>query len=515
MHYNSLLNKGLKISKKTHDKKSNSFKYILVISCMALLLTAIVAYAMDFQANKSGHPESTTQIIPLSVPDKTPALAVTTLETDDENQEPVLLASITAKHKVSKFDSAIDTQTVEYSTDGLQTGLKSSVQDKTLPPVNTNLPVANKGSEPLKLITVKVKSGDTLSGIFKRLSLSASTLHKIIHSGNKAKQLTRIKPGQTFMIAVDDNNHLRSIRYQLDKITTLVIRMTDSDISIGEEQKTVTINPKFASGTIDSSLFLAAGKSGLSDSMTMKLAHLFGWDIDFALSIRKGDQFALIYEEKFVDGKKIADGDIVSAEFINQGKVFHAVRYTDASGHTDYYSPEGFNMRKAFLRTPVEFSRISSHFSKGRKHPVLNRIRAHKGVDYAAPRGTPIKAAGDGKVIFKGRKGGYGKVVILKHGSKYTTLYAHLSSFNRKIKNGKHVKQGQVIGYVGSSGLATGPHLHYEFRVNGVHRNPLTVPLPKIEPLAKEYRADFKKSSETLLSQLKASKQSTVALAED
>jgi murein DD-endopeptidase MepM/ murein hydrolase activator NlpD len=244
----------------------------------------------------------------------------------------------------------------------------------------------------------------------------------------------------------------------------------------------------------------------------MELANIFGWDIDFALDLRKNDQFSILYEKQFVDGEEIAAGNILAAEFSNRGKTFRAVRFVDPKGHANYFTPDGNSMRKTFLRTPVDFARISSRFNLKRKHPVLNQIRAHKGVDYAASTGTPIKATGDGKIIFRGWKGGYGRVVIVQHGQRYTTLYAHLSKFNHKRKKGGYVKQGQIIAYVGKSGLATGPHLHYEFRVNGVHRNPLTVPLPHAKPITKQYLAEFSKQTQPLISQLDQIK--TVRLAQ-
>jgi murein DD-endopeptidase MepM/ murein hydrolase activator NlpD len=206
----------------------------------------------------------------------------------------------------------------------------------------------------------------------------------------------------------------------------------------------------------------------------------------------------------YLDGEKIGEGDILAATFINQGKIFRAVRYTNESGIAEYYSPDGRNMHKAFLRTPVEYTRISSGFSLGRMHPILNRIRAHKGVDYAAPIGTPVKATGNGKVIFRGKKGGYGNVIIVQHGNRYSTLYGHLSRFKDGLGIGSRVGQGQVIGYVGMTGLATGPHLHYEFRIDDVHRDPLTVKLPGAEPLNNENLADFKQKSATLIGMLEA-----------
>ena len=234
----------------------------------------------------------------------------------------------------------------------------------------------------------------------------------------------------------------------------------------------------------------------------MEVANIFGWDIDFALDIRKGDNFTLLYEELYLDGEKIEDGNILAAEFINHGKTYQAVQFTDGAGHTDYYSLDGKSMRKQFLRTPVEFSRISSRFNLKRKHPVLNRIRAHKGVDYAAPRGTPIKTTASGRIIHRGKKGGYGNAIIIQHGSKYSTLYAHMSKYRGGLKKGSRVRQGQVIGYIGSSGLATGPHLHYELRVNGVHRDPLRVKLPGAKPLDNKYMTDFKSKADNLIARL-------------
>jgi len=231
----------------------------------------------------------------------------------------------------------------------------------------------------------------------------------------------------------------------------------------------------------------------------MNLAGIFAWDVDFVLDIRAGDSFSVIYEELWRDSEKLGEGDILAAEFINQGQAFRAVRYQDPSGRVDYFTPEGTSVRKAFIRAPVAFSRVSSSFNPNRRHPVLHTIRAHRGVDYAAPRGTPVKAAGDGKIIHRGRKGGYGNAVILQHGSNITTLYAHLNGFSKSARNGSRVKQGDVIGYVGSTGLASGPHLHYEYRRNGVHMNPRTVKLPDADPINPQYLADFQKAAQPLL----------------
>jgi len=350
--------------------------------------------------------------------------------------------------------------------------------------------------------TVTVKSGDSLAGIFSRLDIPARQLHDLLEQGGAASNLKRIYPGQTLRLMTSKDEGLLKLSYQIDKLSVLEISRDGKDFDISTTHLTPERREISTSGVIDSSLFVAAQKAGLSDGLTMELAGIFAWDVDFALDIRKGDQFTVLYEELYLDGDNIGRGNILAAEFVNHGKRYQAVRYTDAGGKTDYYSLDGKSMRKTFLRTPVEFSRISSRFSLGRKHPILNRIRAHKGVDYAASRGTPIKATGNGKIVHRSKKGGYGNTIIIQHGSKYSTLYAHMSKYRSGLKVGSKVKQGQTVGYIGSSGLATGPHLHYEFLVNGAHRDPLKVKLPGADPLNKKYMDDFHAKAESLIAQL-------------
>ena len=361
-----------------------------------------------------------------------------------------------------------------------------------------------------------VKSGDNLSKLFKRAGLTSQQLDEVMKSGHAAKKLTKIFPKDIIRVLTDEQGELQALRYEIDPETYLMVEREYGALVSQEYKHTIETRVAHAEGKIDSSLFLAANEAGISENIIMELAGIFGWDIDFALDIRKGDSFKLLYEEIYRNGEKIKNGEILAAEFINDGDVYRAVRYTNPeTNRTEYFSPEGKSMRKEFLRTPVNFTRISSRFTTRRYHPVLHKVRSHKGVDYAAKRGTPIRAAGDGKVIFKGKKGGYGRVVMIQHGSKYTTLYAHLNSYNKKIRVGKRVKQGQTVAYVGSSGLATGPHLHYEFRVNGVHRNPLTVRLPSSGPVPKRYMADFELTTTPVLAQLDLLTQDTqVALVE-
>jgi murein DD-endopeptidase MepM/ murein hydrolase activator NlpD len=250
---------------------------------------------------------------------------------------------------------------------------------------------------------------------------------------------------------------------------------------------------------INSSLFLAAKKAGLNDAMIMKLANIFGWDIDFVLDIRQGDRFMLVYEKLYREGEFLRDGNILAATFINQGERFQAVYFEDGEVSA-YFAPDGRNMRKAFLRAPLNFSYISSSFNPRRMHPVLKRIRPHNGIDYHAPRGTPVYAAGDGTVIRSDYSRANGHHVFIKHANSIQTKYLHFTK--RTVKKGQRVSQGQTIGYVGSTGLATGPHLHYEFVVNGVHRNPRTVSLPKVEPLKGDTLKAFQKHAAPMLTQL-------------
>ncbi len=353
--------------------------------------------------------------------------------------------------------------------------------------------------EPGRWLEETVASGDSLALIFERLGLTPQELHQLTHSSEHADQLTTIKPGESLRIRLDHEDRLQELVYQPNPVETLHFTTSEGGFESRAETKELKQRRGYRSGTIVSSFYLSAQKAGLSDGLIMDLATIFGWDIDFALEIRKGDSFSVVYEEDFiedfVEGNRYGNGRIIAAEFSNQGRIYRAIRYEKDDGDYDYYSPDGRSMRKAFLRAPVDFRRISSRFAKERYHPVLGKKRPHRGVDYAAATGTPIKAAGDGKVIFRGKKSGYGNTVIIKHGSEYSTLYAHMSRFRGSVKNGTKVRQGEIIGYVGKTGLATGPHLHYEFRINGRHKNPLTVKLPSSKPIEKRYREDFMRVS--------------------
>jgi len=349
---------------------------------------------------------------------------------------------------------------------------------------------------PGTVLDLLVKRGDTLEILFRRNGLSLTDLAAMIALPDAAAALKLLKPGDRLEIAHRDGEVL-SLRRELDEIKLSSIERGELGFAASTIERPVDIRTADAHGEIKTSLFEAGTAAGISDRTTMDMAGIFEWDIDFIQDVRVGDTFTVIYEELWRDGVKLRDGSIVAAEFVNQGKSYRAARFSDASGRAGYYTPEGRSVRKALIRAPLNFTRISSNFNPNRRHPVLNTIRAHRGVDYAAPTGTPIRAAGDGKVLFRGVQGGYGNTIILQHGGNITTLYGHLSRF-ANARAGARVNQGDVIGYVGSSGLATGPHLHYEYRVNGVHRNPRTVALPPADPIAAEQQTAFRSATEPL-----------------
>lgn len=361
-----------------------------------------------------------------------------------------------------------------------------------------------------KIITAA--SGDTLSAIFAKAGLPASALHELLNSSKEAKQLSRIKAGQEFEFQLSPEGKLQSLHSKLSRLESIEVTHGDKGFTVKHELAKPEARTAYARGVIDSSLFLAAKKAGVSHGLTLALSNIFAYDIDFAQDIRRGDEFELIYEEKVIDGKRVGYGNILAARFVNRGKTYTAVRYTSKQGATSYYTADGKSMRKAFIRTPVDFARISSRFNTGRRHPILNKIRAHKGVDYAAPRGTPIKAAGDGRVKLAGRKGGYGNTVIIQHGNSYQTLYAHMQGFAKGIQAGRAVKQGQIIGYIGTTGLSTGPHLHYEFQINGTHVDPLSQKLPMADPIAGSERQRFRQTSKPLMARMDQEKATMLAM---
>jgi murein DD-endopeptidase MepM/ murein hydrolase activator NlpD len=313
--------------------------------------------------------------------------------------------------------------------------------------------------------------------------------------------LDSLRPGESLHVTHKDGA-IFGFQRRLSDGETLDVTRGDAGLKANVVQNALETRTRTVGGRISSSLFEAVEQSGAHDQTAVELADIFGWDIDFVLDVRPGDTFVVTYQEIWRDGHYLKDGPVLAASFVNQGHEYRAVRYSDPSGATSYYTPDGRSMRRAFLRAPLEFSRVSSGFNTARMHPILNRIRAHKGVDYAAPIGTPVRAAGDGTIRFAGVMGGYGNLVEIEHTHSITTVYGHLSRFAHGIHPGTRVTQGTVIAYVGMTGLATGPHLHYEYRVNGIFKNPQTVPLPAAAPIDAKLSGDFHAHTAPLLASL-------------
>ncbi|MDP9089953.1 MAG: peptidoglycan DD-metalloendopeptidase family protein [Pseudomonadota bacterium] len=351
------------------------------------------------------------------------------------------------------------------------------------------------------IVEVIVGRNDTLDGIFRRMSLNKSDLAAIRALPGIRQSLDFLKPGDAIQLKHSDGD-IKELTRKVSETQTLNVVRQESGFEAKIIHKPVEARVRTAAATIESSLFQAAGAADISDTVALKLANVFAWDIDFVLDIREGDRFTAVYEQIYQDGKYLRDGEVLAAEFVNGGRIYRAIRFVSDSGNAGYYTPAGLAMRKAFLRAPVDFTRVSSAFNPHRHHPILNTIRGHMGTDYAAPTGTPVHAAGDGRVSFAGQRGGYGKAIVLTHGGDVSTLYGHMSRFGRNMRAGTHVQQGEVIGYVGMTGLATGPHLHYEYLIGGVHRNPQTVQLPGAEPLRADALQTFRAQAAPLIASL-------------
>ncbi len=342
---------------------------------------------------------------------------------------------------------------------------------------------------------------DTLDRIFRRIPLSLADLATLRALPGLEQDFDRLRPGETLTLA-HRGPELLEFKRRLSLAETLVVDRGPTGFRARVLESPLETHLRTVSATIDRSLFEAMANAGAHEEIALALGSVFAWEIDFIKDLRPGDSFTVTYQEIDENGRYAQDGPILAARFVNQGREYLAVRYVAPDGRAGYYTPDGGNLRKAFLRTPLAFTRVSSPFNLHRFHPILHRIRAHTGVDYAAPMGTPVHAAGDGKVTFAGRKGGYGNAVFIDHGHGIVTVYGHLSRFARGIRVGRRVTQGEVIAFVGMTGLATGPHLHYEYRVNGVFKNPQTVSLPEAVPISAALRSDFLAKTGLLLATL-------------
>jgi len=351
------------------------------------------------------------------------------------------------------------------------------------------------------VLHVVVRNSDTMEQIFRAAGLSLADLTAIRTLDGARAYVDRLSLGEMLTIRHHDAD-VTGLDRNLSLTQRLHVTRDEDGFHLAVEERPVQILPTVVRGRIESSLSDAADDAGMQDATVLELAKLFGWDIDFALDLRVGDEFTVNFQRLYQDGHFVQDGAILAARFVNAGRTYTAVRYTKPDGGIGYYSPTGHPMQKAFLRAPLDFRRVSSGFSRGRFHPILNRIRAHKGVDYAAAQGTPVYAAGSGRVQFRGQKGGYGNMVEIDHGSGIVTAYGHLSGFTDSARAGAHVEQGQTIGFVGMTGLATGPHLHYEYRVNGQFLDPQRIKLPDTRAIDDALMADFRLQTAPLLATL-------------
>ena len=411
-----------------------------------------------------------------------PLAAVAMLTLQEADEEPVVgLAAEPAAEPAMVATEVVDTGTANPNL-----RLVSTSTDILTP----EIPIVLVAEEPEHAqLEFTVGRGDTMEKLFRRNALSLSHLAQIAALDEARQKFRRLRPGDEFTIE-HDGDQVVSMYSELDLTSALSIRREDDGFVAEIVEREIETRKRIAHAVITNSLFESATAAGLSDRVVMNIAGIFAWDIDFVLDIRRGDDFFVQYEEIWQDGKYVTDGEIIAAEFNNDGRRHRAIRFIDDDGISDYFTPDGDSVRRAFMRNPVD-ARVSSRFNPQRLHPVLKTIRPHRGVDYGAPHGTPIKSTGDGKIIFRGKQRGYGNVVIVQHGGNISTLYAHMSSFARNQRVGTRVRQGQVIGFVGATGLVTGAHLHYEYRVNGVHRNPRTVDLPQADPIDSRYRERF------------------------
>jgi murein DD-endopeptidase MepM/ murein hydrolase activator NlpD len=362
-------------------------------------------------------------------------------------------------------------------------------------------PAAEELRTPFEFVAVTIGRDDTLDRVFRGLQLKISDLAELRNLPEVRRSLDMIRPGDVIQLTHLDGE-IRSLTRRINETATLSVTRAEAGFNASIVENPLETEERMLRGTVDSSLYVAVNEVGGTDRLAVSLADVFKYDIDFVNSVQPGDSFVVAHEKQYQDGEFVRDGDILAAEFVNAGRTYRAVRYVSPDGRMDYYTPDGRPVRKAFLRYPVDYGRISSGFNLKRRHPVLNRVRAHKGIDFAAPSGTPIKAAGSGRVVSRGRNGGYGNAVVLAHSNGVTTLYGHMSRFAKGLGVGDRVQQGEVIGYVGRTGLATGPHVHYEYRVNGVHKNPAKVTIAKADPIPANLMADFQAQTAPLLARL-------------
>lgn len=348
----------------------------------------------------------------------------------------------------------------------------------------------------------RIQRGDTVAELLSRCDVNSADIQAFLIEAKHAQGLSQLKPGKTVQAQTNKRGDLLSFRYHYGGDTMLIVKKNGDHFKTSEQSLPLDRRVVMKSGQIRSSLFAATDSANMPDAIAMQMTDVFSTDIDFHRDLQRGDKFAVVYEAFYNKGELVKTGHILAAEFINSGKAYQAVFFQDNDGRGGYYTADGNNMRKAFLRSPLEFSRITSGFTTARYHPILQKLRAHKGVDYGAPIGTRVKATADGTVELVSTQRGYGNVIILKHQGKFETVYGHLSAFAHGLRKGQRISQGDVIGYVGKTGMATGPHLHYEFKVSGVQRNPLSIEVPTAFPIAANQKPQFHRMAQPLLANL-------------
>ncbi len=390
-------------------------------------------------------------------------------------------------------------------TDAMSREQKAVFEDIALP---TSTPVAANATTFWR--NERIQRGDTIAELLRRLNVDDQAASDYLRKSKYTESLRRLPVGKEVQAETDINGAMLSLRY-LSETNQVIIEKNGNSFSNRTLPAQTDKRMQIRTGEITSNLFEATDAAGLPDPVANQLSDIFGGDIDFHRDLRKGDKFTVIYEMNYINGEPARSGRIISAEFINHGHTYRAAYFQTTEFTGDYYSPEGKSMHKAFLRSPIEFSRVSSGFTKSRFHPILNKWRSHKGVDYAAPIGTKVKVTSDGVVSFVGSQGGYGNVVMVDHQGHFSTVYGHLSRFAGGIRKGQRLGQGQIVGYVGMTGLTTGPHLHYEFKLNGVQRDPLKVALPDGRPISEAQKTSFLDSTRDLFAQLDTYRNTHVA----
>ncbi|MFC3908171.1 peptidoglycan DD-metalloendopeptidase family protein [Legionella dresdenensis] len=485
------MDQRLDVSINNPGKPSRLLALIALIVAFALPFILVKSFPQEHRATKARHPVSLSIIEEQGSHIATDVLTETT-----KNQKAAAAVKIAAKPAI-------------IATTPKKEAVPAAAPKPAQPAKQT--PETARENE-WKI--VKTRSGDTLANIFNRAGISQQTLNAVLKDNPKVDALTRIKPDQEFQFQVKQQT-LQKMIVPFTTTQYMVVYREGSHYKRKINSRKMNSHNHFLTAKVNGSLYTTAKRNNIPYKLIQQMSEIFTWDIDFAKDVRAGDQFTIIYKAFYIEDKLVGTGDIIAVSYRNHGKMYQAVRYTDRRGRSEYYTPQGTSLKKAFTRYPLHFSHISSTFSLGRYHPILHYTRAHKGIDLAARIGTPIQATGDGYIEIIGRQNGYGNMIKIKHSKTYSSIYGHMLKFQKGLSKGSFVRKGQIIGYVGQTGLASGPHCHYEFHINNQPRNPATIDLPRGEPLSGRDMASFKANSNTLLAQLKLYEDAHLASAQN